>query len=59
VARGRSGRIPPVLGLVAEGWTLQSALQELDGGAHGYDNRLQSMSTVFVGWVRVLPIPCI
>ena len=48
-----------MLGLVAEGWTLQSAPQEPGGGAHGYDNRLQSMATVFVGWVRVLPMPCI
>ncbi len=47
-------RIPPLLGIADEGWsvTSRSYLQErgerLRGGNHGYDNRLASMGAIFI-----------
>lgn len=46
-----SGRIPPIIGLVEEGFTVEqktSKRQEC-GGAHGYDNAVFSMRTIFIG----------
>ena len=45
-------RIPPIVGIVAEGWTLQSgeAVRRPGAGSHGYDNTCHSMETMFVGW---------
>ncbi|KAK4415660.1 Ectonucleotide pyrophosphatase/phosphodiesterase family member 1 [Sesamum alatum] len=45
-----SNRIPPIIGLVDEGFTVEqkrSRRQEC-GGAHGYDNAFFSMRTIFV-----------
>jgi ectonucleotide pyrophosphatase/phosphodiesterase family protein 1/3 len=47
-----SDRIPPIVGIVAEGWTLQAG-PEADrpqAGSHGFDNELHSMATCFIGW---------
>ena len=47
-----SSRIPPIVGIVAEGWTLQAG-PEVDPpqqGSHGFDNQLRSMATTFIGW---------
>lgn len=48
-------RIPPVIVLADDGWTLASRTQVLSwaadrvlGGAHGYDNNLQSMQGLFI-----------
>lgn len=48
----QSDRIPPIVGLVAEGWTLQSGatVDRPQAGSHGYDNHLHSMATMFIGW---------
>ena len=46
-----SDRIPPVIGLVEEGFKVEaknSKRQEC-GGAHGYDNAIFSMRSIFVG----------
>ncbi|XP_031489166.1 uncharacterized protein LOC116256814 [Nymphaea colorata] len=46
-----SYRIPPIIGLVAEGYKVEqkrSNRQEC-GGAHGYDNEFFSMRTIFIG----------
>ena len=45
-------RIPPIVGIVAEGWTLQAgdAVRRPSAGSHGYDNTCHSMATTFVGW---------
>ena len=45
-----SPRVPPIVGVVAEGWTLQAERARPDGGAHGYDNSLLSMASIFVAW---------
>lgn len=45
-----SERIPPIIGLVAEGFKVEqtrSTKQEC-GGAHGYDNSFFSMRTIFI-----------
>jgi predicted AlkP superfamily pyrophosphatase or phosphodiesterase len=47
-------RIPPIVGIVDEGWVISSRERiqrdpaRLDGGAHGYDHRLPSMGAIFV-----------
>ncbi|XP_004287546.1 PREDICTED: ectonucleotide pyrophosphatase/phosphodiesterase family member 3 [Fragaria vesca subsp. vesca] len=46
-----SDRIPPIIGLVEEGFKVEqktSKKQEC-GGAHGYDNAVFSMRTIFIG----------
>ncbi|GFQ05775.1 venom phosphodiesterase 2 [Phtheirospermum japonicum] len=46
-----SDRIPPIIGLIEEGFKVEqtrSRRQEC-GGAHGYDNAIFSMRTIFVG----------
>ena len=47
-----SDRIPPIIGVAAEGWTLQVGpdAEQTQQGSHGYDNRLHSMATNFIGW---------
>jgi predicted AlkP superfamily pyrophosphatase or phosphodiesterase len=47
-----SDRIPPIVGIVAEGWTLQAGpeVERPQGGSHGFDNQLHSMATTFIGW---------
>lgn len=45
-----SGRIPPIVGLAGEGFTVKQTRtkgQEC-GGAHGYDNEYFSMRTIFI-----------
>ena len=51
----RSNRIPPIIGLADEGWTITTRTRHLltsvagrDGGAHGYDPRHKSMHGLFV-----------
>ncbi|CAN1138065.1 Ectonucleotide pyrophosphatase/phosphodiesterase family member 5 [Linum perenne] len=47
-----SDRIPPIIGNVAEGYTVEqrrTAGEEMCWGSHGYDNTLFSMRTIFVG----------
>jgi predicted AlkP superfamily pyrophosphatase or phosphodiesterase len=51
----RSFRIPPIIGLADEGWTITSRMRHRlrsvaprDRGAHGYDPRHKSMHGVFV-----------
>ena len=49
-------RIPPVIGIAADGWTVTTKSQRTEwrgtgrrmGGAHGYDARLRSMHGLFV-----------
>lgn len=46
-----SSRIPPIIGILGEAYTImQNRTTEFDecGGAHGYDNALFSMRTIFV-----------
>ncbi|KAL9154063.1 hypothetical protein ABFS82_10G089000 [Erythranthe guttata] len=46
-----SERVPPIIGLVAEGFKIEqtnSGIQEC-AGAHGYDNAYFSMRTIFIG----------
>ena len=47
-----SDRIPPIIGIVAEGWTLQAGpdVQRPSLGSHGFDNELHSMASSFIGW---------
>ncbi|CAN0871229.1 Ectonucleotide pyrophosphatase/phosphodiesterase family member 3 [Linum grandiflorum] len=47
-----SDRIPPIIGIVAEGYMVaqrRTAGEEMCWGSHGYDNELFSMRTIFVG----------
>ncbi|KAK7290408.1 hypothetical protein RIF29_04811 [Crotalaria pallida] len=48
-----SDRIPPIIGLVAEGFTIEQKRTDKNskecGGAHGYDNAFFSMRTIFIG----------
>ena len=51
----RSKRIPPIVGIADEGWTITTRARHLlmsiagrDGGAHGYDPRYKSMHGLFV-----------
>ncbi|CAN7081962.1 unnamed protein product [Brassica oleracea var. botrytis] len=47
-----SERIPPIIGLVDEGFKVEQERSEAYkecGGAHGYDNALFSMRTIFIG----------
>jgi predicted AlkP superfamily pyrophosphatase or phosphodiesterase len=52
----RSSRIPPIVGLADDGWTITSRARHLlgsaaglsDGGAHGYDPRHKSMHGLFL-----------
>ncbi|PRQ46826.1 putative nucleotide diphosphatase [Rosa chinensis] len=46
-----SDRIPPVIGLVEEGFKIEqkSSKRQECGGAHGYDNAVFSMRTIFIG----------
>uniref|UniRef100_A0A7N0V0X9 Uncharacterized protein n=1 Tax=Kalanchoe fedtschenkoi TaxID=63787 RepID=A0A7N0V0X9_KALFE len=46
-----SDRIPPIIGLVAEGYKieLKNSKRQECGGAHGYDNAYFSMRTIFIG----------
>ncbi|GJZ60235.1 alkaline-phosphatase-like family protein [Tanacetum coccineum] len=46
-----SDRIPPIIGLVAEGYTIEQKDKNVKecGGAHGYDNAFFSMRTIFIG----------
>jgi predicted AlkP superfamily pyrophosphatase or phosphodiesterase len=46
-------RITPIVGLVDEGWTLDShahfaKMRDFDGGNHGFDNELPSMRALFI-----------
>ncbi|XP_010262164.1 PREDICTED: ectonucleotide pyrophosphatase/phosphodiesterase family member 3 [Nelumbo nucifera] len=43
-------RIPPIIGLVAEGFTVEQTRSNRKecGGAHGYDNAFFSMRTIFI-----------
>lgn len=49
-------RIPPVIGIAADGWTITSRAQSTEwqragrrmGGQHGYDPRLRSMHGLFI-----------
>jgi predicted AlkP superfamily pyrophosphatase or phosphodiesterase len=49
-------RIPPVIGIAADGWTVTSRAEVTEwqqtarrmGGSHGYDNRLRSMHGLFI-----------
>lgn len=49
-------RIPPVVGIAADGWTITSRAQSSEwqraaqrlGGNHGYDSRLRSMHGLFI-----------
>jgi ectonucleotide pyrophosphatase/phosphodiesterase family protein 1/3 len=45
-----SPRIPPIIGLVGEGYTLASSrtVKMTCGGNHGYDNMYLSMRTIFI-----------
>ncbi|CAA7051507.1 unnamed protein product [Microthlaspi erraticum] len=44
-------RIPPIIGLVDEGFKVEQKKSEAKecGGAHGYDNAFFSMRTIFIG----------
>jgi hypothetical protein len=52
----RSNRIPPIVGLADDGWTITSRARHLlgsaaglgEGGAHGYDPRHKSMHGLFL-----------
>ncbi|CAH2077568.1 unnamed protein product [Thlaspi arvense] len=46
-----SDRIPPILGLVDEGFKVEQKKSEAKecGGAHGYDNAFFSMRSIFIG----------
>ncbi|CAM8963842.1 unnamed protein product [Rhodiola kirilowii] len=46
-----SDRIPPIIGLVAEGFKIEqkNTKSQECGGDHGYDNAFFSMRTIFVG----------
>lgn len=46
-----SARIPPIIGLVDEGFKVEMKRSEVKecGGAHGYDNKFLSMRTIFIG----------
>ncbi|GLT98666.1 hypothetical protein SLE2022_161610 [Rubroshorea leprosula] len=46
-----SDRIPPIIGLIEEGFTVEQkrSNQKECGGAHGYDNAIFSMRTIFIG----------
>ncbi|XP_050381984.1 uncharacterized protein LOC126798930 [Argentina anserina] len=46
-----SDRIPPIIGLVGEGFKVEqkSSKKQECGGAHGYDNAVFSMRTIFIG----------
>ncbi|KAL5572490.1 hypothetical protein UlMin_022087 [Ulmus minor] len=46
-----SDRIPPIIGLVGEGFKIEQKRTERKecGGAHGYDNAFFSMRTIFIG----------
>lgn len=46
-----SDRIPPIIGLVGEGFKVEqkSSKRQECGGAHGYDNAVFSMRTIFIG----------
>ncbi|KAJ6372151.1 hypothetical protein OIU76_026609 [Salix suchowensis] len=46
-----SARIPPIIGMVDEGYTVEQkgTKRQECGGAHGYDNALFSMRTIFIG----------
>ncbi|CAL1357841.1 unnamed protein product [Linum trigynum] len=47
-----SDRITPIIGIVAEGYTVEQrrvAGEEMCWGSHGYDNAAFSMRTIFVG----------
>ncbi|KAM7519609.1 hypothetical protein LguiB_018571 [Lonicera macranthoides] len=46
-----SDRIPPIIGLVDEGFKVEMKRSEAKecGGAHGYDNEFLSMRTIFIG----------
>src|SRR5687768_3807558 len=53
---GSHPRIPPVIGIAADGWTLTTRSQSTEwqqtgrhmGGQHGYDPRLRSMHGLFI-----------
>ncbi|KAG6740584.1 hypothetical protein POTOM_056039 [Populus tomentosa] len=46
-----SARIPPIIGMLDEGFKVEQKRTEGQecGGAHGYDNALFSMRTIFIG----------
>jgi ectonucleotide pyrophosphatase/phosphodiesterase family protein 1/3 len=46
-----SDRIPPVIGLIEEGFKVEQKRTKRKecGGAHGYDNAVFSMRTIFIG----------
>ncbi|XP_038998827.1 venom phosphodiesterase 2-like [Hibiscus syriacus] len=44
-----SDRIPPIIGLIEESFMVEKKKQQECGGAHGYDNALFSMRTIFIG----------
>lgn len=46
-----SNRIPPIIGLVEEGFKVEQkrTTKKECGGAHGYDNAVFSMRTIFIG----------
>lgn len=53
-----SSRIAPIVGLVAEGYTLVHSRTDKPitcGGTHGYDNALLSMRTIFIACGPKLP----
>ena len=45
-------RIPPVLGLVQDGWVVYASASRpySGGGTHGYDPSVPSMGALFLGW---------
>ena len=49
-------RIPPIIGIADEGWSVTSHAwydvnpARFNGNNHGYDNRLASMRGIFIGW---------
>ncbi|KAK4396929.1 Ectonucleotide pyrophosphatase/phosphodiesterase family member 3 [Sesamum angolense] len=45
-----SNRIPPIIGLVDEGFTVEQkrSIRQECGGAHGYDNAFFSMRSIFI-----------
>ncbi|KAG6769978.1 hypothetical protein POTOM_025645 [Populus tomentosa] len=46
-----SDRIPPIIGMIGEGFKVEQKRTNRQecGGAHGYDNALFSMRTIFIG----------
>ncbi|KAJ7973712.1 Ectonucleotide pyrophosphatase/phosphodiesterase family [Quillaja saponaria] len=46
-----SDRIPPIIGLIEEGFKVEQKRTKRNecGGAHGYDNAIFSMRTIFIG----------